>query len=151
MTTLSRTRTTLIAGAALTAVLGAGGVAAAHGGGGGKGGARPAHGNVVHSESVHANGAAGYVTRVQQFGTIRALAPASSVTVESADGFTRTYALDASTKYSNGRSAATATSFAVGDTVSVDGRGTGTSLTATRLDKRTPKPSPSATPAVATS
>lgn len=144
---LGRRSASLVAGLTCVTLIAGGGAALAHGGGRGHG-AAPANGGVVHSESVVRNGT-GFQTRAQQYGTVTAVTPGSSLTVLSADDYSRTYVLNASTRYSNGRKEATAADLAVGDTVSVDalvtGSGSSTTATATRVDERTPQPSASPT------
>lgn len=84
----------------------------------------------LHGEFVVRRGAE-FVTVLTQKGTVSA-ADAASLTVKSADGFSRTYALDAKTKVKHRKSDSTAAPKA-GDTVIVVAEGKGDAVRAKRV------------------
>lgn len=121
------------------------GVASAHGPGhSGPRGGSPTNGQTVHSTST-VRSATGYTTRLTQYGSVTAVSP-TSLTVASADGYSATYVLNSSTKYRNGRTAASNSTVAVNDVVSVQGVVSGGQNVAQLVEEHTPKVTPSSSP-----
>jgi hypothetical protein len=105
--------------------------------GGGRGAAAGGAGTsaALHSESVLSDGNGGYTTQLTQTGTVSAVS-SSSITVNSTDGFSQTYALSSATAVDNG--ADQISEVATGHTVqiiatSADSKATATAITDTNL------------------
>lgn len=99
-------------------------------GGPGQGGPPPGDPGIqvdrsLHGENVLADQQGGYRTVVSQLGAVTAVSPAS-ITVRSADGYTVTYVMPPAP-------GATATSFAVGEGVTVRGTRAGDAVTVTSV------------------
>jgi hypothetical protein len=92
-------------------------------------------GRVMHGEVVVENKDGDAVTVAIQNGEVTAV-DADSVTVKSADGFTKTWKLTADTKVREGREDAAIADISVGDTVHVGSGDTGSTDTAARVGIR---------------
>ncbi|HEX9968706.1 MAG TPA: hypothetical protein VGB03_01100 [Acidimicrobiales bacterium] len=103
--------------------------------GGGKHGGPGGH--ALHGEFVVPDGNGGYRTMQVQNGTVTAVSN-SSITVKSADGFTKAYVVDEETRVNAGRDGIA--DVAEGDTVHVDAVVDGTASKARHIHERPERP-----------
>lgn len=96
------------------------------GGPGGMGGGMGALSEALHGEYVVSDGDGGYTTELLQNGEVTAISD-TSVTVESEDGYTKTYTIDADT--ATGNDSADLSDIATGDDVTVTADESGTAAT----------------------
>jgi hypothetical protein len=100
---------------------------------GGRGGPAGGLAGALHGQFVVADGNGGYVTREVQTGKVTAVS-ATSITVVSTDGYSRTYTVDSSTAVDNGADAIS--DVATGHTANVIATVSGGNATANQITDR---------------
>jgi hypothetical protein len=88
----------------------------------------------LHGDFVASDGNGGYVTKRLQSGTVTAVSD-TSITAKSADGHSTTYTIDSSTSVNNGNNQVG--DIKTGDTVTIVGRVSGGTATATTISDTT--------------